>query len=44
MILVYKEAFWDVEKDMAAYLNKANGDPLLQDSYRRGRGKITSFP
>jgi hypothetical protein len=39
VVLVYKEAFWDVDKDMAGYLNQADGDAFSQDSYRKKRGE-----
>ncbi|RPA81364.1 hypothetical protein BJ508DRAFT_209259 [Ascobolus immersus RN42] len=43
VVLVYQEAFWDVDKDMAGSLNDADGDKLSQDSYRSKRGRFYMF-
>jgi hypothetical protein len=38
VVLVYDEAFWDVENDMVGLLRDPMGDPRVQESYEASRG------
>jgi hypothetical protein len=38
VILVFEEAFWDIENDMVGLLRDPMGDPLVQESYEANRG------
>lgn len=38
VILVYDEAFWDVENDMVGLLRDPMGDPQVQENYEANRG------
>jgi hypothetical protein len=43
VVLVFEEAFWDVDNDMVGLLREPIGDPLVQESYEANRGRFYMF-
>ena len=43
VVLVYDEAFWDVDNDMVGLLRDPMGDPTVQESYEAMRGRFYMF-
>lgn len=43
VVLVYKEAFWEMDRDMAGFLREPDGDELKQSSYISRRGRFYMF-